>query len=336
MDWNASFAWIIAAAFWVGALHALEPGHGKSIMGAYLVAAHGGIRHAFLLGLMVTLTHMLVVILLAVAALRFAAGQSDPRVTFWLEVVSGALVVAVGLWMILTSFNLVRRRRAHLHAPGHEHGPHDHVHAGGHAHSHEHPHDDPHGPGHAHEPGHEHPHEHAHPHSHPHPHPHVHGAAHEHTHAHPHPHPHDHGAAHEHTHPHPHDLGDEDDDEHFARHGHRHSVQIPAGKNPLGFWTLVAVGASGGLVPCPAAITALLAAVNLGRTREGIAVVIAMSLGIAATLIAIGLLFVQAGRIASRLFATRGVMHYAPRISAIVVTGLGVVLLVRAFSGHPD
>ena len=111
-------------------------------------------------------------------------------------------------------------------------------------------------------------------------------------------------------------------------------MRLPEGKNPLGFWTLTAVGASGGLVPCPAAITALLAAINLGRTREGIAVVAAMSLGIAATLIVIGILFVQAGRFASRLFATRGVMHYAPRVSAIVVTGLGVLLLTRALLGH--
>ena len=73
---------------------------------------------------------------------------------------------------------------------------------------------------------------------------------------------------------------------------------------------------------------------NLGRTREGIAVVVAMSLGIAATLIAIGILFVQAGKMASRLFAARGLMSYAPRISAVVVTILGIALLYRALMGH--
>ena len=56
MDWNASIGLILLASFGIGALHALEPGHGKSIMGAYLVASRGGIRHAFLLGVVVTVT----------------------------------------------------------------------------------------------------------------------------------------------------------------------------------------------------------------------------------------------------------------------------------------
>jgi ABC-type nickel/cobalt efflux system permease component RcnA len=99
-------------------------------------------------------------------------------------------------------------------------------------------------------------------------------------------------------------------------------------------WALLAVGASGGLVPCPAALTALLAAVNLGRPAAGIAVVGAMSLGIAATLIAIGILFVQAGKVASKLFDSRGLAVYVPRASAVLITGLGAVLLARAFWNH--
>ena len=59
-----------------------------------------------------------------------------------------------------------------------------------------------------------------------------------------------------------------------------------------------------------------------------------MSLGIAATLIAIGIMFVEAQRVASRLFDTRGIMSYAPRVSAIVITLLGAGLLLRAFFGH--
>lgn len=272
MDWNASLGWILLVAFGLGALHALEPGHGKSIMGAYLVASRGGVRHALLLGLVVTVTHTLIVFLLAIGALiladRFATGQ----VTFWLEIVSGILVLGVGIWMILTSFDLLRRREQN----GREFG---------HGAEHVHPH--------------EHEHEHAH-------------------------HAHDHGHGHDHPHDHP----------HHAHHGHTHEVSIPAGRDPLGLWTLVAVGASGGLVPCPAALTALLAAVNLGRPTTGIAVVAAMSLGIAATLIAIGVLFVQAGRWASRVFETRGLAVYVPRVSAVLITMLGAILLVRSLLGH--
>jgi len=268
MDWNASIGLILIAAFGIGALHALEPGHGKSIMGAYLVASHGGIRHALLLGLVVTFTHMVVVFLLALGALALADRFASDQITFWLEIVSGLLVLAVGVWMVITSFGIVRRTRVGV----------------AHIHNHPHPH------------GHEDPH-------------------HEHEHGPDHHHDHDHG--HEHAH-----------------HGHSHDVHLPPGKNPLGLWTLTAVGASGGLVPCPAALAAFLAALNLGRPAIGIAVVSAMSLGIAATLMAIGILFVQAGRVASRLFGARPLAVQVPRVSAVLITTLGVILLVRGFI-HP-
>ena len=232
-------------------------------MGAYLVASRGGVRHAFMLGLVVTVTHTLIVFLLAFGALALAGRFATAEVTRRLELVSGILVLGVGLWMIRTSFG-----------PSSRTGP----------------------------ARHEHPHEHAH--------------THEHGHAHP--HSHEHG---QHVHGH-------------AHHGHTHEVRLPEGKDPLGMWALLAVGASGGLVPCPAALTALLAAVNLGRPAAGIAVVGAMSLGIAATLIAIGILFVQAGKWASKLFDSRGLAVYVPRTSAVLITVLGAALLARALWGH--
>jgi ABC-type nickel/cobalt efflux system permease component RcnA len=258
MDWNARFGWILLVAFGLGALHALEPGHGKSIMGAYLVAARGGARHAVLLGIVVTLTHTIVVFHLALGALYLAQGLALERVTFWLELASASLVLAVGLWLILGSFGILRCR----------------------------------------------------------------AGAHEELHRHPHPHPH----RHTHRHPNSHDA-------HASHHGHSDAARVPEGTNPLGVWTLIGVGASGGLVPCPAALTALLAAVNLGRVAEGIAVVGAMSLGIASTLIAVGIVFVQANRFAIRLFGERSLVAYVPRVSAVVITGLGIGLLVRALAG---
>src|SRR5207245_8707537 len=110
-------------------------------------------------------------------------------------------------------------------------------------------------------------------------------------------------------------------------------VRVSEGRDPLSLWTLLGVGASGGLVPCPAALTALLAAVSLGRISEGIAVVAAMSLGIATTLVAIGIAFVQAGRLATRVFGGHSLVAFAPRVSAILITVLGVGLLMGALSG---
>jgi len=262
MDWSASLGWILAVAFGLGALHALEPGHGKSIMGAYLVASRGSLRHAFLLGLVVTVTHTLIVFLLAIGALVLADRFATAQVTFWLEIVSACLVLAVGTWMTLTSFGLVRPR-------GHSRPPHH--------------------PGHGH--------------------------------AHPHPHDHAHDDTQQHIHTHNH-------------HAHTHGARLPEDRDPLGFWSLLAVGASGGLVPCPAALAAVLAAVGLGRPAAGIAVVGAMSLGIAATLIAIGILFVQAARWTSNVFASRRLTAYVPRISALLIAALGLLLLVRTLTGH--
>ena len=73
---------------------------------------------------------------------------------------------------------------------------------------------------------------------------------------------------------------------------------------------------------------------GLGRPVTGIAVVGAMSLGIAATLIGIGILFVQAGRVASKMFGARGLSVYVPRASAVLITLLGVGLLLRTAFGH--
>lgn len=263
MDWNASVWLILVAAFGIGALHALEPGHGKSIMGAYIVASHGGVRHAVLLGLVVTVTHTIVVFLLALGALVLADRFASNQITHWLEVVSGLLVLGVGLWMLYRSFGATRRELVPAVAQPN---------SGAHA-------------------GHDHPHEHVHEHND------------RHTHS------HDHGHAH---------------------HGHSHEVDLSGSRDPLGFWTLMAVGASGGLVPCPAALTGLLAAVNLGRPATGIAVVGSMSLGIASTLIAIGILFVQAGKVAMKVLGARTVSLYVPRLSAAVITLLGAGLLLRA------
>ena len=127
---HLSFLVILAslavALFW-GAAHALSPGHGKTIVTAYLVGNRGTPRHAALLGLITTVTHTIGVFALGAVTLALSAFIVPDRLYPWINVASGALVVTVGL-AVLTG----RWRSAHQH--DHEHS-HDHGHEHGHSHA---------------------------------------------------------------------------------------------------------------------------------------------------------------------------------------------------------
>jgi len=139
--------WMIAVAigiaFALGAAHALTPGHGKTIVAAYLVGSRGTLKHAAFLGGMVTLTHTITVFLLGLATLFLFQYVVPQKVTQVLGAISGLSIVAIGGWML---YKRVRGAgHAHAHSHDHDHGhshDHDHDH---HHHDHEHPHS--HGPG---------------------------------------------------------------------------------------------------------------------------------------------------------------------------------------------
>lgn len=144
----------LGAALLLGALHALAPGHGKTMMAA--AAAAGGRssrRDVLALGLSVTVTHTLGVF--ALGALIAAGSAAAPSVVAWLGVASGALVAGAGAVLLRRA---LRQRR---HGGEHSHG-HDHSHDHSHNHSHEQEHEEHHGH------GHEHSHQHAHGHHHHH------------------------------------------------------------------------------------------------------------------------------------------------------------------------
>ena len=110
-----------AAAFGVGAVHALAPGHGKAIAAAYLVGGRGRYRDAVLLGAVVAAMHTVSVVVLAVglqAVLRSAgaAPASVAQVTPGLRIASGVLVVGLGAALLVSQW---RRRRGAVH--GHDH-----------------------------------------------------------------------------------------------------------------------------------------------------------------------------------------------------------------------
>jgi nickel/cobalt exporter len=122
----------VALALALGAGHAALPGHGKTVMAAYLAGRHGRPRDALVVGAVVTFTHTGGVLVLGLL-LTTAAGLAGEVVLSWLGVASGALVAALGAAMLLAA--LRRRAPAHHHAHHHQHG-----------HDHHHPHRDHHHP----------------------------------------------------------------------------------------------------------------------------------------------------------------------------------------------
>jgi nickel/cobalt transporter (NicO) family protein len=257
---------LLAAAGW-GAVHALSPGHGKTVVGAYLVGSRGTPRHALFLGLTVTITHTAGVIALGLIIL-FASRTILPEQLYpWLSLASGLLVAVLGL-------TILRQRLMGLPAFGHHHADdHDHDHDCAHDHGHEPDHSD------------------------------------------------DDAYAHAQGLVHSHD-------------GHVHSHLPPGADGERLTWRgLLALGISGGLLPCPSALLALLGAVAVGRAGFGLMVVVAFSLGLAATLTGVGLLFLYAGRfLERRAIAGRwsGMLRFAPAIAAVAVTTSGVMIVVRS------
>ncbi len=273
---------LLAALLW-GALHAFTPGHGKTVVAAYLVGDRGTARHATFLGLTVTLTHTLGVFALGGVAI-YLARYILPEVLYpWLSVVSGLLVVVIGLSLLFSRsrgmFGTGSGKARHVQV---EHADAD----GAHSHS----------PG-----GHEHSHAHVH-------------SAHTHSHgdrqrSHPH-------GVHEHTHSHG---------------GHIHSHLPPgADGSKVSVRSLVALGVSGGLVPCPAALVLLLSAISLGRLEFGMVLVVVFSMGLAVVLTGIGLLMVWARRLFERFSFEARVPRFLPVASALAITLAGLVIVLGA------
>lgn len=322
----------LGLSVFLGAVHALEPGHGKTIVAAYLIGSKGTVANAIFLGGVVTLTHTFSVLLLGVITL-FASRYILPEQIFpWLGAGSGLLIMGLGGWLF------VRYVRGGEH--GHSHGP------GGHHHVHL-----PAGVAGVVEPGvdssHEHQ-EHSHPHDHEHAaaHSHEHGGAEAHTHsavggrearhehAAAHSHEHDTDDAHVHApetahnaqggpetnHTHSHDHEDQ-------THGHSHS-HVPQGQVTLG--GLLALGITGGIVPCPGALVILLLAVALHRIALGLMVIVAFSVGLALVLITIGVLMVKARPLMDRFTGNGRFIRALPVFSSLVIIAVGFVMGVRS------
>lgn len=119
---NMSFWFLLTAgliAAGLGALHALEPGHGKTIVAAYLVGSRGTPRHAVLLGLIVTAAHTAGVYLLGVITLYASRWIVPEQLYPWLGVVSGLMIAGLASYLLLRAWT--GEAEDHSHEPGQSH-----------------------------------------------------------------------------------------------------------------------------------------------------------------------------------------------------------------------
>ena len=235
-------------AFGLGAMHAMSPGHGKTIVGAYLVGSKGTVKHAAFLGLIVTVTHTLGVFALGLITL-FASNYILPeRLMPFLGFVSGLLVFFIGISLFKDRlFKLLGwTKQAVDDHPHHEHAGQD----DGLPHSHD-------------------------------------------------------GTTHTHG-------------------GSTHSHALP---DEITWRNLLALGISGGLLPCPSALVLMLSAITLGRVGYGLILTVAFSFGLAATLTLVGVIFLKIRNIFGKTsFSDSLVFRILPVFSSFVIASVGAVL----------
>ena len=234
----------MAVAFGLGAMHAMSPGHGKTIVAAYLVGSRGTFKHAAILGAMVTFTHTASVFLLGFVTLFLSKYILPEKLVPILGAISGISIVWVGATLFVR--RLRKRGQHHHHGQGHSH-----------AHGHHHHHD----------------HEHGHAHSH-----------------------------------------------------------VLEGDITLG--SLIGLGASGGLVPCPSALVLLLSAISLGRTGLGMMLLVGFSAGLACVLMGMGMLVLCVGNLlpAGKKITGSRAFQFVPVASAALITCVGLVMTVVSLS----
>lgn len=268
---------IYLGAMALGALHAFEPGHGKSIIAAYMIGTKGRAIDGIILGFIVTFTHTFSVIILGIIARLLSHSFSDAQLHVWLGFFSSLLILGVGIWMLWERL-------------GHHGGTHTHFHFFCREEDH---------------------HDHSQPHAHSHPH-----HQHDHDHGHDHPHPHEH----EHTPEQP-------------LRQHRPDVAITGEGGEVNRWRLLMLGISGGIIPCPPAIAALLAAIGAGRIAEGLTVAIFFSIGLGLVMMTIGVVLSQAGHLTRKVSDNLPLARKLGVLSAVIITVLGCVTLFHSIRG---
>jgi len=145
-----------------------------------------------------------------------------------------------------------------------------------------------------------------------------------------HDHRHDHGHGHEHGHEHGHGHGHGHGDSHARAHARAVEDRFADGRATT--LQTVGFGLTGGLIPCPAAITVLLLCLHVGQTWLGVGMVAAFSTGLALTLVAAGMAAALGMRYASRRFGwVERAFRAAPAVSGLLIVAVGVAMAVSGW-----
>jgi nickel/cobalt transporter (NicO) family protein len=243
----------------LGALHALEPGHSKSLMAGFIIAIRGTPAQATLLGLSTAVGHTLIVWLLAIIGLSIGDKLILDRAEPWITLISGLLVIGLA-WRLFRStpatldlHTPAPEAVARVHDHGH-HGAHDHGYAGSHSHAHD-------------------------------------GG---------------HAAAHE------------------------RDIQTRfAGRTSVSAWEVIWFGFTGGLMPCPSALAVLLIYLQSGAFVLGMSMVAAFSVGLAISLVSVGVIAIWgASRASARWPAIEHLLGRLPLVSAVLVFAIGIYMVI--------
>jgi nickel/cobalt transporter (NicO) family protein len=126
---GTAHAWLfIPSAILLGALHGLEPGHSKTMMAAFIVAIRGTVMQAVLLGVAATFSHTIVVWGIALGGMYLWQGIDAESFEPYFQLVSAGLIIAIALWMLWRTWQGQKIAKAasgghdHHHDHGHSHG----------------------------------------------------------------------------------------------------------------------------------------------------------------------------------------------------------------------
>lgn len=306
LSWGEMLSLFFLAILW-GAGHAMTPGHGKSMVAAYLIGSRGRVSDAVILGAVTTITHTGSVFLFGAgvylvvnATTQYSTGHLQNLVIVGTQLFSGLLLTVMGTILFFRRVSGVEPGHSHHHAHSE---PHNHRHSGDHQH-------------------------------------------HEHTHSHGHSHSHEHAAR------------QVESETTTSGKSEVSSRGLMDGGKPR-LWDLIALGFSGGLVPCPAGLTVIIIGLQyVEYLAFTLLLLVFFSIGLGGVLIAIGVLlitgkalaesrgsvdgrFLQDIRFLQRVLPASALaamnqfglraLKVVPPLSCLFIAGLGVFFLVKTY-----
>ncbi|CAG8998838.1 MAG: Nickel/cobalt efflux system RcnA [Candidatus Celerinatantimonas neptuna] len=250
-------AWFfIPSAILLGALHGLEPGHSKTMMAAFIIAIKGTVKQAILLGLAATLSHTIVVWLIAFGGMYISRQLTAQAMEPWMQMISAIIILSTAAWMFYRTWSGAHEWKT--------------------AHHHDH--------------------------------------------------------SHHHQNLSIHSNNQEFQDAHERAHAHDIERRF-SNKSATNFQILL-FGLTGGLMPCPAAITVLLICIQLKALAVGATLVVSFSIGLALTLVTVGVgAAISVQQVTKRWGGFKTFARQAPYLSCLLITGVGIYMGLHGYMG---